>query len=152
MGYAFGGFLLSIGGVIGVNRCYYEQVTENINGTHVFKTMNSIPRLVSYSAVVAGIKIIFSGIGLSLAPMIGASLIFNPGMLTKALVATGAIFGGSAAFAFMRPRSSLLYLQGFILLNRTPDGKCFSTRRTIVNGIRRSCVRTPLFRRIGFWC
>jgi hypothetical protein len=53
-GYAFGGFLLSIGGVVGVNRCYYEHVTENINGTHVYKTLNSIPRLVSYSAVVTG--------------------------------------------------------------------------------------------------
>jgi len=151
MGYAFGGFLLSIGGVIGVNRCYYEQVTENINGTHVFKTMNSIPRLVSYSAVVTGIKIIFSGIGLSLAPMIGESLILNPGMLTKALVVTGAIFDGSAAFASLRPRGSLLYLQGlFYLWNRTPHGKCVSSDRTIVNGIRRSCVRIPLFRKVGF--
>jgi hypothetical protein len=52
--------------------------------------------------------------GLSLAPMIGTTLIFNPGMLTKALVATAAIFGGSAAFAYLRPRGSLLYLQGII--------------------------------------
>jgi hypothetical protein len=110
MGYAFGGFLLSIGGVIGVNRCYYEHVTENVNGTHVYKTLNSIPRLISYSAVVTGTQKIFSGIGMSLAPIIGASLFFNPGMLTSALVATVAIFGGSAAFAYMRPRGSLLYL------------------------------------------
>jgi len=54
MGYAFGGFLLSIGGVVGVKRCYYEHVTDNINGIHVYETLNSIPRLVSYSAVVTG--------------------------------------------------------------------------------------------------
>jgi len=42
--------------------------------------------------------------------MIGGTLIFNPEMLTKALVAAGAIFGGSATFAYLRPRGSLLYL------------------------------------------
>lgn len=54
MGYALGGFLLSLGGVVGVNRSYYEHVTENLNGTHVYKTLNSISRLLSYSAVVTG--------------------------------------------------------------------------------------------------
>lgn len=54
MGYAFGGFLLSFGGVVGVKRFSYQNVTENVNGTFVYKTMNSFSRLVSYSAVVTG--------------------------------------------------------------------------------------------------
>ncbi|MFO0131200.1 MAG: Bax inhibitor-1 family protein [bacterium] len=67
--------------------------------------MNSNARLLSYSAVIAGM-------GLGISPLIASTLMFYPAVLPKALLASTAVFGGCSIFAYMKPKSSLLYLQG----------------------------------------
>jgi hypothetical protein len=54
MGFAVGGFVVSLAGVVGVNKFAYEHVVEKVGKYEVYKTHNSTMRLVSYAAVVGG--------------------------------------------------------------------------------------------------
>ena len=98
-----GGIVLSLGGILGMNRTHFDQIEKRINGVKIYETINSNSRILSFSAVVAGM-------GLTISPLIASTLMFYPAVLPKALMASTAVFAGCSAFAYLRPKSSLLYL------------------------------------------
>lgn len=97
----FGGFAMTLGGIIGTCATTPTYHVENINGNTALKTTNSIGRVALYGMGMAGL-------GISFAPIMGMFNILNPAIIPTSIVISSSIFGAASLYAYSRPKDSLI--------------------------------------------
>ena len=101
MGTAIIGAIATIGSFWAVQSMKPNNIVERINGIPVYRTENSIARLLTYSLGVLSL-------GLSASPMFLYTQMLNPSIIPSAIGITCGIFGGASAMAYMMPKDKML--------------------------------------------
>ncbi len=105
-----GGTVLALGGAIGLGYAKYTVHRKEISANYpdgrkkladYWYSKNSPTRMLSGTSVVAGMTMVMT-------PFIEIMNAISPTILPSALVATSCVFGGSIAYAYMKPKGALL--------------------------------------------
>lgn len=94
--FMFGGFVMTLAGLIGAQYVQPTHTTDIVDGTQIYKTVNSPFRLALYAMGMAGL-------GLSAAPAIAYSTMVSPTIVPTCMAITAAIFGGASLVAYNTP-------------------------------------------------
>lgn len=102
-----GGMVISLGGIFTFNMYPPQYVTKKIQGKNAPYAEQPLARKISYAAI-------FTGMGMSLSPLIMMADMMNPVIVPMSIALTMFTFGGISAYAYNRPLGSFDKLSGVL--------------------------------------